>query len=307
MKQTIVFLLFSMAVVLPTGCKEQGFKKTKSGLLYKIISDNKGPVVKRGEFIKVNFTQKVRDSILGTSYTGMPTYAPVDSVGATYTPVEVFPLLRKGDSLVVVMLADTLFKKNNGQLPPYIGRKDKITLTIKVLDILPTEEMVRKDQQMLINAQKEKEIQVIQNYLSKNNINAIRTPNGVFYEIQTPGTGPKADSGKIVSINYTGYTFDGKPFDSNTDSTKQSKEGKHPLEPYEFQAGVQGAIAGMLEGIQQFNKGATGRLFIPSMLAYGSSPPPGAPFKPFDNLIFDIQVLDVKQAPAMQGQPMPQF
>jgi len=308
MKKTIVFLFSATVLLFTAGCKQgDGFKKTKSGLLYKIISDKKGPVVKRGEFIKVNFTQKVRDSILGSSYNGMPTYAPVDSVGAVYNPAELFPLLRKGDSLVVVMLADTLFKKNNGELPPYIRRKDKITLTIKVLDILPSEDLVRKDQQTLITTQKDKEIQIIEAYLNKNNITATKTSNGVFFEIQSPGSGPKADSGKMVAIRYTGYTFYGQYFDSNIDSTKQSPTGRHPLDPYEFQSGVQGAIAGMLEGIQQFNKGSKGRLFIPSMLAYGSNPPPGATFKPFDNLIFDVEVLDVKQAPAMQGQPVPQF
>ena len=311
MKKTSSLLFSVLAILLIQGCKQESFQKTKSGLLYKIISDGKGPLVKKGEFIKVNFEQKInfakngKDSILGSSYTGMPTYAPIDSVSPVYNPAEIFHLLRKGDSVVVMMMADTLEKKN-GQLPPFISKKDKITLHLKVIEILPSEEAVRNDQQQLIAAQKEKEIAVLQDYISKNNINAVKLPSGVYYEIQSQGTGPRADSGKLVAVNYTGYTLDGKPFDSNTDSTKQSENGKHPLEPFEFVAGVQGSIQGMLEGVQYFNKGGKGRLFIPSMLAYGSNPPPGAPFKPFDNLIFEIEVLDVKPAPA-GGQQLPQF
>lgn len=311
MKKTTSFLFSVLALFLMQGCKQESFKKTKSGLLYKIISDGKGPLVKKGEFIKVHYEQKInfarnnKDSILGTSYNGMPTYAPIDSVGPTYNPVEVFPLLRKGDSLVVIMLADSL-EKRSGQLPPFINKKDKISLHLKVIDILPSEEALRVDQQQIITAQKQKETEVLQNYITKNNINAVKLPSGVYYEIQSQGTGPKADSGKLVSVLYTGYTLDGKPFDSNTDSTKQSENGKHPLEPFEFIAGVQGSIQGMLEGVQYFNKGGKGRLFIPSMLAYGSNPPPGAPFKPFDNLIFEIEVIDVKAAPA-GGQQAPQF
>ncbi len=310
MKKTTSLLLSVLALFLIQGCKEESFQKTKSGLLYKIISDGKGPLVKRGEFIKVNFEQKInfaknnKDSILGTSYTGMPTYAPIDSVGPVYNPAEIFPLLRKGDSVVVMMMADTLEKKN-GQLPPFISKKDKITLHLKVLEILPTEEAVRNDQQQLIATQKAKEVAVLESYIAKNKINAIKLPSGVYYEILSQGAGPKADSGKLVAVLYTGYTLDGKPFDSNTDSTKQSENGKHPLEPFEFIAGVQGSIAGMLEGVQYFNKGGKGRLFIPSMLAYGSNPPPGAPFEPFSNLVFDIEVVDVKAAP--QGQQVPQF
>ena len=310
MKKTTSLLLSVFTLFLIQGCKQESFQKTKSGLLYKIISDGKGPLVKRGEFIKVNFEQKInfaknnKDSILGTSYTGMPTYAPIDSVGEVYNAAEVFPLLRKGDSLVVMLMADSLEKKN-GQLPPFINKKDKITLHLKVIEILPSEEAVRNDQQQLIATQKAKEVAVLDSYIAKNKINAIKLPSGVYYEILSQGTGPKADSGKLVAVLYTGYTLDGKPFDSNTDSTKQSENGKHPLEPFQFIAGVQGSIQGMLEGVQYFNKGGKGRLFIPSMLAYGSNPPPGAPFEPFSNLMFDIEVIDVKAAP--QGQQVPQF
>jgi hypothetical protein len=51
------------------------------------------------------------------------------------------------------------------------------------------------------------------------------------------------------------------------------------------------------------NKGGKAKLYIPSMLAYGPNPPPGAPFKAYENLIFDVDVLDVtepeKAAPMM--------
>src|SRR5688572_12519114 len=253
MKKTTTLLLSIM--VLFAGCKEERFQKTTSGLLYKIISDGKGPVVKRGEFIKINYEHKVtfaknnKDSILNSTYTGMPTYAPIDSVGPVYNPAEIFPLLRKGDSLVVMMIPDTIEKKF-GQLPSFITKKDKITFHLKVLEVLPSEEAIRKDQEQLISTQKTKEIAALENYIAKNNINATKLPSGVLYEIQSQGTGPKVDSGKLVSIWYTGYTLEGKPFDSNRDSTKQSENGKHPLEPYEFIAGVQGSIQGMLEGVQ---------------------------------------------------------
>src|SRR4051794_37779532 len=108
-----------------TSCTSQEYKKTKSGLLYKIISDKKSPMAKKGEFIKVHFIQKVRDSVLYSSLeTGMPVYIQVDSARPVYSPTEIFPLLRKGDSAVVVELADTLAKRFGGQLPPFIHKKD---------------------------------------------------------------------------------------------------------------------------------------------------------------------------------------
>src|SRR3954471_3097428 len=106
MKKTTTFLLGIILAFAINGCSQGGFKKTKSGLLYKIISDGKAPLAKKGEFLKVHFTQKLRDSVVSTSFNSFPTYAPVDSVGPVYNPAEIFNKLRKGDSAVVVMLAD---------------------------------------------------------------------------------------------------------------------------------------------------------------------------------------------------------
>jgi FKBP-type peptidyl-prolyl cis-trans isomerase len=315
MKKSTTILLSTLVMIAMLGCSEKGgFKKTRSGLSYKIISDGKGPMVKKGELIKIHFTNKVHDSTLGSTYGSMPTYARVDSVGPEYNPTEIFPLLRKGDSAVIVIEVDTLMKKNPGQLPPYLKRKDKMVLTIRVLDILANSEALQRDQMEEMAKQKQKddvrkvaEIKEIQEYLAKNNIKAQQTKSGVFYEIQDPGSGPQADSGKVVSINYTGYFLDGKFFDSNVDSSKQVE--KHPLGPFQFMAGVQGAIPGMLEGITMFKQGGKGRLFIPSVLGYGSQGSPPV-IKPNSNLMFEIEVTGVTDAPPQQDMrqqmPMPQ-
>ncbi|HKH62830.1 MAG TPA: FKBP-type peptidyl-prolyl cis-trans isomerase [Flavitalea sp.] len=311
MRQTTTIFLSALLMILMAGCSEKGgFKKTKSGLAYKIISNGKGQQVKRGELIKIHFSNKVHDSLLGTTYGSMPTYAQVDSIGPEYNPAEIFPLLRKGDSAVIVLEVDTLLKRNPGQLPPSFKPKDKMVLTIRVLEILPTREAVQQDQMEEMAKQKQRddvrkvdEVKAIQEYLAKNNIKAQQTKNGVFYEIQNAGTGPQADSGKIVSVNYTGYLMDGKFFDSNVDSNKQVN--KHPLTPFEFMAGLQGAIPGMLEGVTVFKEGGKGRLFIPSVLGYGAQGSPPV-IRPHENLIFEIEVTSVKDA-SQQQQGMPQI
>jgi hypothetical protein len=57
--------------------------------------------------------------------------------------------------------------------------------------------------------------------------------------------------------------------------------------------GQRGAIEGWDDGMRLFGKGGKGQLYVPSMLAYGPQAPPGAKFKAFENLIFDIEVLDI--------------
>ncbi|MBS1915508.1 MAG: FKBP-type peptidyl-prolyl cis-trans isomerase [Bacteroidetes bacterium] len=308
MKKIASYVLMAAAMIAVVSCNNQGFKKTKSGLLYKIISDGKGEPAKKGEFLKMDFVQKVRDSIIGsTDKMGMPIYMPVDSVGPVYAPAEIFGLLRKGDSATVVMLADTLARKYGGQLPPFIKKKDKIVLTLKVLDVFTNDSLVKVDRTKILDAEKDKEVKQIEEYLSKNNIaGATKTKDGVYYQITSSGNGPQVDSGKVVSINYTGYSFEGKPFDSNIDSTKQTQ--RHPLQPFEFKAGVGGAIQGMVKAITLFKKGDKVKLYIPGILGYGPQGS-GNVIKPNENLMFDIEVVDVKDAPKVDQRPpfpMPQ-
>ena len=94
------YVLISLALLGAVACTNSEFKKTKSGLLYKIYSDGKGDVAKKGQFIKANIIQKVRDYVLYTTYGGFPFYVPVDSPRPTYNPNEILSYLRKGDSAV---------------------------------------------------------------------------------------------------------------------------------------------------------------------------------------------------------------
>jgi FKBP-type peptidyl-prolyl cis-trans isomerase FkpA len=295
MKKTTSVLLMLLAIVVVAACSKGGaFKRTKSGLMYKIISSGTGATAKRGEILKVNFTQTLtsgsKDSLLTSSYEGLPTYAQVDSVGPVYNPAEIFDKLRKGDSAVIVMLADSL-QKNQGQLPPFVKKGDKFTLAIKVLDIFKSEEDVRKDQTAQMETKKKDEIQQIQQYLTKNNIQAEKSSKGVFVQIQEKGDGPKVDSGKAVHVMYKGTTFEGTVFDSNLDTSFG-----HP-DPYVFVVGQRGAIEGWDDGLRLLNKGGKARMYIPSMLAYGPNAPQGAPFKAYENLIFDVEVIDVTDPP----------
>ena len=289
MKKTSTILLGLAFLFAIGGCSNGGFKKTKSGILYKIISDGKNPLAKKGQFLKVTYTQKLRDSILSTSVGALPTYAPVDSLGPVYNPAEVFNKLRRGDSAVIVMLADSLLKKQ-GQLPPFIHKRDKLTLTLKVVDVFSKEEDLRKDQQAMLEQRKQVEIKDIEKYLSSKGIKAQKTEKGVFVVIDNKGDGPAVDSGKAVHVKYKGQTFAGKVFDSNMDSTFGHAD------PFVLVIGKRGAIEGWDDGLRLFNKGGKGKLYIPSMLAYGPNPPQGAPFKAFENLMFDVEVVDVTDA-----------
>lgn len=316
MKKTTILLGGLLAALSFAACSGGGFKKTKSGLLYKIESADKSlPVAKRGDILKVYVVQKTADTTFGTNFGELPIYAPVDSTGPNYNPAEVFRLLRKGDSVTIVMSPDTLLKKG-AQLPPFIKRKDKIMLCFRVVDHFTNDSLAQVDRMAEMKkedarlkaaseGQKTKDAAALDAYVKKNNITVQKTPNGVYYEITSTQNGAAIDTGDMVAVKYSGHNEAGKYFDSNMDSAKQIQP--HGLEPFQFEAGGQGAIPGMTEAILFFKKGDKGRMFIPSVLAYGANPQPGGPIKPNENLIFEIEVVDVKKrnaAPAMPNAPV---
>src|SRR6185312_12268896 len=135
MKTISSYLMISLALLGAVACNNSGFKRTQSGLRYKIFSDGKGPVAKKDEFVKMEILQKVRDSVFMSTYGSVPYYLRVDSPRPIYSPTEILTLMRKGDSAITVLSGDTIRRHNGGQLPAFMKKKDNITITMKILDI----------------------------------------------------------------------------------------------------------------------------------------------------------------------------
>lgn len=294
------------------GCNNMSYKKTSSGLLYKIISKGKTPLVKNGEIVKLHVTQKLNDSLLSSTYDKMPAYAKVDSSmkSAKYDPTEILPLLHKGDSAIVVMMVDSLIAKAPpGMLPPYMKKGAKITIALKVLDVFSNDSLAQIDgekEMAIAKVRMEKEAEEkkisapkeVEKYVTDKKINAHKVGEGTYVEIKSEGTGPVADSGKYITMRYTGKKMaTGDIFESNMDATKP---------PFNFTLGIHQVIKGWDEGIKGLKKGTKATLYIPSTLAYGGNPPPGSSFRPYENLIFEVEVVDVadkSSAPPMPAMP----
>jgi peptidylprolyl isomerase len=105
---------------------------------------------------------------------------------------------------------------------------------------------------------------------------ARRTSTGLTYKLLQKGSGtqrPTATSS--VTVHYTGWTTDGKMFDS---SLVRGQPATFPLN---------GVIAGWTEGLQLMALGEKARLWIPEALAYKGQDPKGM-------LVFDVELLGVK-------------
>ncbi len=101
------------------------------------------------------------------------------------------------------------------------------------------------------------------------------------------GEGALAEPQKFYTVRYTGWTTDGKKFDSSDD---------HPgKEPYTFPYGAHRVIIGWDTGFEGMRVGGKRRLFVPYELAYGELGRPPIPAKA--DLIFDIELVAQSDAP----------
>ena len=286
-------LVMAAAVVLLASCGSN-YQKTPSGLLYKIVSKGKGPEVKRGEFLKVHYSQKVNDSVVISSFdNGLPAYPRVDSVGPVYNVLEILPGMNEGDSAVVVELADTLEKR--GMLPPYMKHGDKRTWTIKAVKILKDQEAMQADLKKELEEYQVKQKKIFESFVA-NKPSLQKTVNGVYVDIKEQGKGMRADSGKLVSVRYKGkFMPSEKVFETNMDDPNKP--------PLQFPLGFREVIPGWEEAFKLLNAGAKVTMYVPYQLAYNDQAGPGG--IPYQNLIFDIELLDVKDAPPQNAMQPP--
>jgi FKBP-type peptidyl-prolyl cis-trans isomerase len=116
------------------------------------------------------------------------------------------------------------------------------------------------------------------------------TASGLATKVLEPGTGTEhPGAADLVEVHYTGWTTDGKMFDS---SVVRGEPIGLPLNA---------VIAGWTEGVQLMVVGEKRRLWIPEDLAYG-----GAPGKPAGMLVFDVELLrfqEGKQPPTLPEAP----
>lgn len=305
-KSNLLFAAFAALII--SSCGQLGFEKTKSGLEYKIIKSGDGEKLEHGDFVKFQYKLTYKDSVVMSTYGVLPAFDQVDSVGRFHDFSELLTKLKVGDSVVTYQYADSLQKTSQFGMPPYLKKGEKQMATLKIVKVFKNKggavgrELAFADYQADLNNFRDKELNDIKKYLDSKNIKAEKVNNSVYMVMENEGTGRTADSGLMVGVKYSGKNFEGKYFDSNVDSTKQTMA--HPLETFYFVSKKEGAIQGMLEAITSFKVGSKGTLYIPSSLAYG--PQGSMPvIKPYENLIFEIEVVEVKDAPKEQPQGMP--
>ena len=108
---------------------------------------------------------------------------------------------------------------------------------------------------------------------------AERTDSGLAFKVLQAGSGDEhPGASDVVEVHYTGWTTDGKMFDS---SVVRGKPAGLPLDR---------VIPGWTEGLQLMVTGEKRRFWIPEELAYA-----GRPNRPAGMLVFDVELLRIQE------------
>lgn len=111
---------------------------------------------------------------------------------------------------------------------------------------------------------------------------AVKTDEGIFYQILEEGSGEKCGKGKYASVDYTGMLLNGTVFDTSN--------GRGPLD---FNTALGQMIPGFDIMVQDMKVGESRRMILPPEYAYGEDGYPGViPGNAY--LIFDVKLLSAK-------------
>jgi FKBP-type peptidyl-prolyl cis-trans isomerase len=204
--------------------------------------------------------------------------------------MEVFPLLTVGDSVLVKVPTDSLFKGHDDKRPAFFPKGSNLDFTIKILKAQSMDAFMAEIMATEVNAANK--------YIADHKLNLQTTASGLKYVITQPSTKPKPQKGDTLMVNYAGRSLDDKVFDSSIEAIAKGAGLQQPgrtYEPIEVIVGTGGVIPGWDEGLLLLNEGSKATFVIPSSLAYGAQGQ-GGDIKPFSTLVFDVELVKIKPA-----------
>lgn len=280
------FNLFIIATIFFSSCTNN-VKELDNGVSLKYFKNGSGDFVEDGEIIMFNLLYYDNEgNEQFRSQPNEPVLQQKDSLWENIPFLNVISTLKEGDSVFFQLSLDQFLGFIPGANYPDSLGSELMSFYAGIEDIMTREEFenyqkeqyekmkMNDDQQLSID------LELIDNYLKENNIEAIKTESGLRYVVQKEGEGRNAAPGDNVSVHYTGMLLNGEVFDSSLER-----------QPLSFTLGQGMVIQGWDEGISYFNKNAKGTIYIPSYLGYGARGAGGA-IPPNAVLVFEIELID---------------
>jgi FKBP-type peptidyl-prolyl cis-trans isomerase len=284
---TIVFAGISALMISCNYFGEyRGFKKTKTGVYYKIYTDSNEDTtqVRLGSILTLSLKYGLKDSALFDSKSvDRPIVLPVQKSQYEGDFYDCLLLLKQGDSATFVLKAGPLFTKTFGQpsVPPFLTDESDIYFDVKVQKSQTQEEMDKETAVKNMQLEQE-EMAGLQEYIAKNNITVQPSSTGIYYLETKKGTGKSAVKDGYVSAHYTVYLLGGEKLFSTLERG----------EPVDFKFGSQFENKGFQEVISMMREGGKANAIVPSAMAFGAKGA-GSVVPPFSTLYYEIELVKI--------------
>jgi len=223
--------------------------KDPTGFYYQIVNPGTGELYKNTDSVLYHFVIK---SLAGKVF--YDTHTDADNIGTLvgYSNVIIgsksVPALRTAIQNLApggtanILLPSQLAFGRNGESSINVPSNEPVIFS---LTTLPE------------RSQDERDENLIKAFLTRNNLNATRDISGVYYIVNSPGTGNEINIGSTVYPFYTGRLLNGTVFETSADTA--------------LSLNLNTTIVGWQRVLPKISAGGKIRMFVPSKLAYGSS------------------------------------
>ncbi len=229
-------------------------QRTDSGIAYRVITPGTGPSPKLNDSVKIEYTGWTTDgTTVELAEEGKPRTVAVAKALPGWT--EALQLMHQGETARLWIPEALAYKGAKGR------PAGTIVYDMKVVEVLAAPEVPAD--------------------VAAPPADAKKTAEGVAYKQLAPGTGNEHPrEWDKVTVHYSGWTTDGKMFDSSVTRGK----------PASFN--LKQVIPGWTKGIPMMVAGEKMRFWIPKELAYD-----GKPGKPAGMLVFDVELQSIEKLP----------
>jgi FKBP-type peptidyl-prolyl cis-trans isomerase len=286
----LIFLaaLFIAAGMLTTSCNTDypGYKKTKTGIYYKIYTkDNQDTTsVSVGKIVNLNLKYGLKDSTLFDSKE-MPTPIQLPVIESQYEGdfYEALQLFKQGDSASFVLKAGQFFTKTFGQptVPDFMTDETDLYFYVTI-NKSQTEEEINQETEIRNQQLEQEEMVKLQAFIQSNGITVQPSEKGVYYIETKKGTGKSPATDTYASVHFSVNLLGGDRLFSTYDSG----------EPVEFKMGSQFENMGFQEAVSMMKEGGKANAIVPSSMAFGPNGA-GNVVPPFATLYYDLELVDV--------------
>lgn len=253
---------------------------TNSGLYHIIKDEGYGNFPRGSDFVIINYTASFVDNmVFDTSYESIASNYGIKNDNKLYGPAKLLvekiaitglaegvKLMKEGGRSKIIIPSHLAYGKYyHGRIPPY----STLVYDVELVKVIDDPDAYDK--------------QLLDIYLTKNEIIVDPTESGLYYIETKRGGGNLPQDNQIVTFHYKGSLLDGRVF---VDSENN--------EPMDIKLDDSSFMPGIIEGLKKMRENGKALLIIPWEIGYGSEGSGDGLIPPYTTIVFEIELHKIR-------------